>query len=407
MADEFILEKTFLDITDTSGLSANQTREYNPDGSSGTANYMTPNTVSSSSTNGAVAREIVSVEIIPPQDQYGNYQDLREVWLILDNKSIQHYINLPGIGWILMTPLRTQIVGGKTFRINFGEPLWRAVQNPNNMPIRAICPKFRRTLAIAVRSEFGVQNGYRIIVKGYEYTPAHLAALAPQWRNDVYVQTLRRQVVGAPPLQFTFQPAGPLSLDTWTSYPGGIDQRGYKINPLWQFAINASATQPSRAYAFTNLNALAGGTGHVEDTYQDLGLEFNLNNNAAIIRGFGVRGVPLMPGQPGSTNSTGQYTGGTPGLNLTRAGFIVNGDVVPSEEGGNNGFYVTEGVNPLAFGAVQPYRSNPNEFFPVPRLPGELLIYKDNYVPFVADNGSPIPAFQVAVCHNGVVIENV
>lgn len=406
-ASEYIVEKTFYDITDTDGLSADQTKTYDAagyaQGTSGLKNYMSPNTVTSSSTNGATVREITSIEIIPPQNSEGRYEDLREVWLILDNKSSQHYLTFPGRGDLLMTPLRTQVYGSVNYRIPLGVPLWKAVQDrQGNMPIRAMAPKFGRTLGIAVSSVYGTSSaanggtGYRIRIKGYEYTPQQLEKLAAQWHNSVQVQTLRRQVEEKPALKFTYPSPGTLELATWTQFPGGLEQGTTKIMPYWHFAFNAQATDPNRPYALTDLNALGGGTGHVEDQYQDLGLEFNLNGNAFMLQGFGVQPVSLPPGQTGAP--------GVPGQNLARAGWAVNGSFLPNEEG-NEGIFITPGVNDLAFGTVKPYVALDNVFRPVPKWPGELLVYKDNAVPWIGANGTAIPADAVAVAMTGVIVE--
>lgn len=407
-AEEYTIEKTFYDITDTVGLTANQTKQYDAagyaQGTAGLTNFMTAGTVTSSSTNGATVREITSIEIIPPQNSDGVYEDLRQVWLVLDNDSSQHYINLPGRGDLLMTPLRTQVYGSVTYKIPLGEPLWKVVADgKGNMPIRAIAPKFSRTVGLAVSSVYGAtgtgSGGYRIRLKGYEYTPQQLAALASGWHNSVQVQTLRRQVEGKPALSFTYpMPAAGLSLATWNQFPGGLKQGTTKVMPYWHFAFNAAATDPNRPYVFTDLNALGGGTGHVEDQYQDLGLEFNLNRNAFLLRGFGVQPVPLPPGQTGSPGVPGQY--------LNRAGWNVNGSFIPQVEG-NEGIFITPGVNDLAFGSLKPYVALDNVFRPVPKWPGELLIYGDNAVPFVGANGTAIAADTVAVGITGVIIEGV
>jgi len=406
-ASEYVIEKTFYDITDTDGLSADQTKVYDAagyaQGPNGLKNYMSPNTITSSSTNGATVREITSIEIIPPQNSNGEYEDLREVWLILDNKSSQHYINLPGRGDLLMTPLRTQVYGSVNYKIPLGPPLWSVLgDGRGNVPIRAVAPKFSRTLGIAVSTIYGVSSaanggtGYRIRIKGYEYTPEMLENLAELWHNSVQVQTLTRQVEGKPALKFDYPSPKTLELATWTQFPGGLEQGSTKIMPYWHFAFNAAATDPNRPYTFTDLNALGGGTGHVEDQYQDLGLEFNLNNDAFMLQGFGVQPVPLPPGQAGAP--------GVPGQNLARAGWAVNGSYLPNEEG-SEGIFVTPGVNDLAFGSVKPYVALDNVFRPVPKWPGQLLIYKDNAVPWVGANGSPIPADAVAVAMTGTLVE--
>lgn len=402
--DRFMILRTFYDITDPDGLNPGETKSYDPAGlSTNQKNYMTPNTITSSSTGGNYVREITSIEIYPPQDQYGNYEDLREVWIVVDGKSTQHYINLPGQGDILMTPPKTQVWGGPHFHIALGEPLWRVVQdrrqNPN-MPLRATGLKYANTVAVTVSSQYGVtgagSGGFRIVLKGYQYTDDELRQLAGQWNPAVQVQTLRRIVTGQPALRLTHQAAGPLSAATFTSYPGGQAQLLMKINPYWHYARNAQATDPSRIFTLTDFNSLGGGTGHVEDTFQDLGFAGGQNNNALIVRGWGVKGVPLPPGQSGAP--------GVPGQNLAAAGWFINGDAVPQEIGGE-GVFMTAGVQPLAFGAVRPLINLPNVFYRMPSFPGELLLYRDQAVPFIKANGSPIPPDAVAVAVTGVLIE--
>jgi hypothetical protein len=409
MADLFMVEKTFYDITDTVGLSANETKYFDASGRGQDGNnYMTPNTVTSSTTNGAVAREITSIEIIPPQDANGNYEDLREVHLQLDNKDYSHYITLPGNGNLLMTPLRTQVWGSPTFRIRFGEPLWRVLLPrhlgglglTDNIPLIACAPKFNREMSLYVTSRYGVtgagSGGYRIIVKGYEYTEAELQYLQQFWRNTVYAQTLRQQLEDGRALKLTYPAPSRLSIATWPGFPGGTEQGTVKINPYWHFALNAQATQPNLPYALTTFPSLGGANGNVEDNFQNLGVQFNLNNDALLVRAWGVKGVPLPPGQTGAP--------GTPGLNLSRAGWLINGNEIPAETG-RTGVFATQGVNPLAFGAASPTLDMANVFLPVPAFPGQLLLYKDNAVPFIADNGSAIPAYQVAVALIGVLVE--
>lgn len=403
--DRYQILKTFMDITDTRGVSAKQTKTYDASGRSADGNtYMTGHTVTSSSTGGNVVREITLIEIYPPQNSDGHYEDLREVWLTLDGKSTQHYLNLPGQGDILMTPPRQSMYGGPHLVISLGDPLWKVVQgrlaNPN-MPLRAIAPKYAKDVALSVMSQYAVSStadggtGFRIVLSGYEYTAADLAQLAPKWNNSVSVQTLARIVTGQPALAFTYTPP-PLTMGTFTAYPGGVDQLSQKINAYWHFARPAEDTDSSRIFVLSNFNALGGGTGHVSDTEQDLGVEFNLNNNALVVRGFGVRGVPLPPGQTGSPGVAGQ--------NLASAGWFIDGNIVPEEIGGS-GLFMSQHVQPLAFGALSPFQPLPGVFRRLPAFPGELLIYKDQAAPFIAANGSPIAQDTVAVGVQGVLVE--
>jgi len=409
-----LIEKTLMDITDTSGIAAGVTKNYDASGQYQNVSYMTANTVSSSSTNGAYGAEVTSMEIVPPQDADGNYEDLRHVWLVLDSKPIQHYIYVSGYGWTLMTPFRTQLIGGPTMRIQFGVPLWVAIQRSmSNMPVRAICPKYTRTLGVSVMSQYGVSSvanggtGFRVIVRGVSYDDATLAYFASSWNPNISLQTYLRAVAGKPAVNLVHTNKGPLSISSFTSYPGGQGQGALKVNPYWHSATNGVATSQGKAFGMTNLNDLGGGNSHVSDEFDDLGLEFKSVANVFLVNGFGVRGVPLPPGQGGANNTAGAYTGGTPGLNLSRAGWNLSGALLPTEEGGDAGIFVSEGLDTLAFGAAEPYMDAPNRFLPVPLLPGEMLVAGDNATPFIAGDNGAIPQDQVAVAINGVLIEQV
>lgn len=394
--DQVTMERTFLDITDTV-LSANQTKTYDANGYSAGTNYMTPNTIGTSATGGKVVREISSIEIYPPQDGNGNYEDLREVWPILDGHSYQHYLNLPGNGNLLMTPPRTLLRGGATLQIKLGIPLWRAVQmRIPNMPLLATCPKYMDRADLAVHSIYGTTgagSGYRVVMKGYEYTEAALAALMSGWNNSYNLQTLRRQIEGQKALTGAFSPKGPLNFATFTSYPGGPRQGGQKINPYWHFAFNNQATPPNRVYVLSNSTTVGGGSNQVEDPEQDLAVLAS-SGDALWLRGWGVKAVPLPPGQTGSP--------GVPGENLARAGFVLDGTEVPEESGGSAGVFMTANVNPLTFGATP---GEANRFDRVPAFNGELLLFGNNFAPFIGSNGSATPADLVAVGLNGVLVE--
>jgi hypothetical protein len=415
MADLYLLERTALDITDTVGLpapsSGTATKEYDPNGQAAGVSYLTPGTVTSSGTSEAVARELFALEIVAPLNNAGQFEDLREVYPVIDDTDLRKYINIPGNGNLLMTPFRKGI--RPRYRLNpqngkveaysfipFGVPLWlAAAARVPNMPVVACCPKFLRTLAMAATSRYGVtgagSNGFRMRAIIFQYTNRHLAEISKVWDNTVNLQTQARIAQGKDPLQFTYTGPSTIDRDTFSQLPGGLDQQGQKIMPLWLFAFNNAATESQAAFALTNLTDLEGGTGHVENTYQDLGLAY-ATKNAAYITHFGVKGVDNPPGQTQT---------GTAGQNLSRAGFIIDGDTVPNQVGGLNGFDLTTDLDDLTWGATE---SNIAEFRAVPAVPGEpLLIYRDTYAPFIAANGSPIPQDVAAVCEIGYSIEGV
>jgi len=402
VSDEYLVERTFYDITVTTGLTAGSTLRLDSTGSSQGVSYMTPNTVITSATGRDVVREITSVEVIPPVNSQGQYEDLREIRFVLDNQPYAHYITLPGCGWNLMTAQRDHIWGGDHFQVLLGEPLWRVIRNKvRNMPLRAVAPKYTDRLGIELSTVYGVTGAFRIIVKGYEYTASQLTALAKDWNGSVNYQTLRRQVEGRPALQMDLQ-YPPLSLQNFGAYPGGVRQGTPKIGPYWHFAFNAQATPNSNVYPFSDLSEVGGSSGNVEDEFQDLGIATVTSSAAFILHSLGIRPMPPLPGQSGSW---------TPGQNLIRAGIRVNGTNLPTEQG-SDGIFLTPGQNPLEFGALQPNINLPNVWRRMPSWRGELLIYGqpgagETFVPFVGANGSAIPADAVVAAITGVIVEGV
>lgn len=402
--DEFDVERTLMDVT-FGALSPMETRVFES-----TTKNMTGNTVTAAGSQG-FSMEITSIEVIPPQTPVGGtypgaYEDLREIWLILDDKPTQHYVNLSGYGESLMTPPKSQIWGGRQFQVTLGQSFHKTVNSgAPNMPITNTTFKYSKTLSLAVHTVYGVTGNWRVRIKGFKYTPAELTEYGKKWHNTVDVQTMRRTVTQKPALSFSFPLPGPIAPDTWTALPGGQLQGGTKINPYWRFAFNGQKTQPQNPFVFSNFNTLNGGTGNVEDPFQDLGFQFDANLNAFILKGFGVRGVKAPPGTaPSGTEFSYPSYPGTPGDNLARAGWWVNGDLVP-EVNGNQGLFLTANVDDLTFGALRPQIALDNLFYPIPKYPGTLLIYKDNAVPFIGANGSPIPAFSVMAAYNGILVE--
>lgn len=396
--DAYTIEREFLDITETGGLTANQTKTYDSSGSG----MMTADTIGTSSTSNTLGREIEYIEIYPPEDVNGLPLDLREVWFTLDSEPYRHYIDLSGYAPLLMTPPGSSIEGGRRFRINFGIPLWKAFQMGKKlgglMPLVCTCPKFTRDMTLSVSSKYGVtvSNGfgkYRARVVGYQYEDAELKMMAKYWNNSYSVNTWHRALRGMPALSGKATPSGPLSLATFGSYPGGTKQGSTKINPYWHFAYLNADTEVQNALVLSNFTDVGGAQGNVENEYQDLGLPFALNNNGLWLRGWGVKGVQLPTGQTGAP--------GVPGQNLARAGWRISGTDIPEQTGGSAGIYMTQGVQPLSWGKLPD-----GTYRPIPAIPGEpMVIQGQNAAPFIGANGSAIAADTVAVVLNGTLVE--
>jgi hypothetical protein len=401
MADQFVVGRTFVDITHTSGLNAGQTLIFSPNSAD-----ISPNTITSSTTTGDSAYEVATMEIVPPVNSAGVYEDLRQVWLIVDGgHTIQHYINVPGWGWTLMTPKVNQMWGGPTMAIPFGLPFWQTVKQQganSNHPLLNTTVKFKKSIQVAVSSVYGVTGSFRIVLKGFQYSAAALAYYAPRWNDSVNLQTSRRAVSGMPALNFTYSRPGPISVANWTAMPGGQDQTSIKVNPYWRFAFNGTTTQPQSAFTFTTQTDAAGGEKNVENTFQDLAFIFAQNQNAFVLRGFGVRGVPAPPGTPIAGLS--YPTSLVAAQNLARLGWWVSGNLIP-EVIGNQGQFATSGFDDYTWGSLQPQIAIPNVYQPVRRYPGELLIMGENAAPFIGANGSGVPAYAVVAAMTGVLVE--
>lgn len=409
MAEPFVFEKLFYDITDTDGLSAKETKTYDGSGYSGGTLYMTSNEITTASIGRSVAREITRIEIIPPQNSSGVYEDLRSVTLILDGGDFSKYIYLSGFGQMLITPLSQRLIGGQAFVVRFGVPmdelLTGSLAGKPNMALQATCPKYNNTFNLRVKSTYGTSSkasggtGYRIRVFGKEYDDNILSVLYGKgaWNNTISLDPLSTQFVGGQGYAATFvEPTGGMSVATFNGYPSGAKQGGVKINPYWHKVTNALATSGSDAFVLSNEGQAQGASGHVADDFDDLGLVFLNTNNLLLVQGFGCRGVDLPPGEAGAPGVAGQ--------NLTAVGWNIGGTQLPQNLGGKTGFFVSQNVNDRYFGDGEVAAGQAGRFFRAPMFPGKLAIYGVNAAPFIVGSAS-IPADQVAVAVTGPLVE--
>lgn len=411
--DDFMVLRDLMDIS-YGALGANTEKVFQAQSAE-----ATPGTISTSNLGGGKVAEITELEVIPPVSATGAYEDLRYLSFVLDNHGYQHYIYIPGNGTHLMTPQSHQLRGGRSRKIRFGTPFWQLAMTGilgggvSNMPLKNTTLKFGNQVQLVVSTKQGITaagnaNGkWRVIARGYTYTMEQLAYLGKGWKNSINYQTIRRSVTGKNPLSITnYSPTPstsgyPIGMDNWTSLPGGHKQGAIKINPYWHFAKNALATDSNTRYVLSNLPEVGGSANNVEISYDDLGFNFAANLDAFICMGFGIAAIPNAAGD-------------SPGLNLARAGWLVNGSEVPQQNGSTNGWFVTPGENRLNYGSLikgqgVAYLNQQNMFDSIPSVSAELgepfLFYGDQAAPFIGANGAAIPADAVATCYNGVLIE--
>lgn len=404
---------TLLDVTIPS-LGAKETLTLNAQGFSGSTNYNTTGAPTTTTAN-PYAVEVVTAEITSPTDVNGDYESIAqnggEIWFLRNGAtSLQNIVNLPVGGWINMAPPIEQGYGGRTHVLAFGEsflsvcmsnygPQGKRSSTGGNMPLRNTTLKYVGDFAVSVNSQEGWtgagNGGLRIVLKGLRYTLEQLKALAAYYNPEVTEQSGARMMAGLPPVSLTHNAPGFSRISDFQKLAGGSDQGTTQIDPYINFAYNAVATTSSQPFVMSQATVISGAaSGHTPDQYQDLGFPFAESGDIAIIRRRGIQ-VVSRPS------------------NLQRVGWRIGGSDYPENNGGAGaGEFVSDRVNDLVFGDPGYYVPNgqPNGqlglYQELPRVQGDypLILAGVNAAPFIAANGTPIPASSVVVGLNGVLI---
>lgn len=409
--DQFVLERPLLDVT-VSALAAGTTIESPTTGTRtvGTSTIaVTTNTITSTALQRTQVADALHVLVIPPRALDGTFPDV-EFWVRADNVDLHEFQLLDAQADSLMCPWPYNVAGGpvdglgKPLCFSLGRSarsvLWDAVNGKAtpNMALHMTGIKYVNQLTVMVRSITGWASTapvpMRIIVTGELLDEDMVDMLAGGYDGRVYLQHMQRALQGKPPLAFTHELGGPLSFRTWASAPGGPKQKGHQVHRFARWATNAVATGNSAAFPMTNQSDLRGGSTNVgpasanSDSDHDLGFNSQKTGDAFWLRGLGVRIDP---------------TAATAG-NVAYAGWQIEGDVVPSENG-NVGLVTRLHANPFQYGSVQPSRADSNLYTLIPRYPGELLINGEGAVPIIAANGTAIGAAAVKVALDGVYVK--
>jgi hypothetical protein len=409
--DSYKIHRTLMDVSITS-MTAGQLIELTPDMEFNGTSYRTnrPGVPTTTNISGEYAGEIDSIEVIPAigtngQPVFGG----TNMWFVIDGENQRHYVDIPVDGAILSWPLHTRVWGGSHLAHLLGVPFWKLALRGlagfklPHMPLDNTTIKYKEKFGISIYSINGwtAASGYglRIIIKGYIYTSQDLAHLAPGWQTEVSYQTEVRDVQGQPALDTaTTLAADAISLDTWNQMVGGVQQPLPKVNPYIHYAVTAQATDANTRFALSNDNTTYGGSNHVQNEYQDLGINAVSAQVALLVKNAGPSTI-------------------TRPSNIGRWGFIVDGTEIPENpETSTAGLVVSDNVNDYFTGDIGPYIGDMGTgtgyaqlYRPTPRLDGQpLLIYhKQKMAPFVAANGTPIPAGAIAFFMEGALVEGV
>lgn len=403
--------QTIQDLTIPS-MSASSSLPINAQGYSGATSYVTPGAPTTTVAS-PYAVEIVGAEITSPLDVNGNYEGgLGEItWTRNGGGSLQNILNLPMNGWLNVMPRRQAVYGGPHLKVSFGKSLIQLYQEAGTGMIAAkdllqnTTIKYTGDLGLLLGGPnawpgfTGATSGLRVVAYGYKYDLTDLQQIwtkMPVGQNAAIFDTESLDTTGVGQVAVPVNVPALVGLSTFEKLIGGPAQTGVVINPLFNFAANAIATQGTAAFILTqNPNISGGASGNTPDQFQDLGFYYGGTSNIAIIRGVGVQ----ILNRPTASN-------------LQRFGWQFNTTQYPANNGAPGpGQYVTDRNNDIVFGDPGYYvpggQSN-NQlglYQPLPAPQGDrLVIAGQNVAPFIAANGTAIPANSVVVGLNGLTV---
>jgi len=346
--------------------------------------------------------EVVFAEIGPPVDGIGiNDEDLRKVVIVLDGHETGSYVSLSGIRTSLMTPQKERMWNGRLF--SFGTP-------HTSNPLLNTTLKYKQNVTVACLAGpaaagiTGASQAYRVRLWGYVYKASELPGVFGNMGFPAYlVDTLRGRtvVIHKPVNPITHSENIPVTADSWTTLPGGVDQAISKINPFARYAYNRLATdglQGDYQFRFPQ--------GGVLEEQENLYWEFD-DKDALFIESLGVTPSfdTLMP--PTAIAFP----------NLARTGLRIAGDYHPKGPTTRLSLFPTDafqnqlnyGWLPIVWNAVAPVA--PLDVYAViPKLDRPYLIWNEIGYVVIRDTGvaaAPVPAdpLGVTVAMTGIRIE--
>lgn len=405
------IHRTLLDVTIPS-MTAGQLLELDSNMQGMVGNVLTsfrtnrPGVPTTTNIAGTYAGEIDSVEIRPALGPNGAplYGGTNS-WFVVDGQNYRHYVDLPCDAVDLTMPVHAQAYPDSRSVHLLGVPFWRlclqglANETVPSMPLQNTTIKYNQSFRLSLFSQNGftpANGGLRIIVKGWIYQPQDLTYFAPGWQTDITYQTADRDVLGKPELSTAVtMTADQINIGGWKGMPGGTVISGPKVSPYFHYAITAVPAPANTRFALSNESTTYGTSGSVQNEFQDLGLDGVTNAVALLVRAYGITVI-------------------TRPSNLGRFGFVDDGDEVPENPNTSDaGLVVSDNLNDYYYGDTGPWVGQEGtgtgysqKYRPVPLPDGQpLLVYQEKFAPFIAGNGTAIPAGAVAFAEEGAIIE--
>lgn len=329
--------------------------------------------------------DLTDLIIIPPIDANLSTPDC-VIWPVVDGVDLHHVLHIDASVDRLMFPSPAVTVGRQ--HVSLGIAYRDAVdRNLDNLPLKVTGLKAAREYRFAVYSSAGFGNA------GNPVTPLRIIGLGDLLNAEALEEVARIPYQGSFADQVPgFEPfrgehglrGGVLSAASWTSLPGGPAQTDVKIYRFFREAINRVATSAQGIFVLSNQNAVGGAQGNVADEYEDLGFDY----------GSGVRGDDYL---------RIMEAGIRPHANLGFWGVRVEDTILPGD--GQWGTPIFPGVNPYAYGLVQPQRPDSNLYYALPKSPFPIAVRGQKVAFFLVANGTAIPANGVSVAVGGISVQ--
>jgi len=354
---------------------------------------ITSNTIDSTALSSQERGDALLVGVIPPVAADGSGPDV-EFYFKADDASLEQYMLFDGSLDANVAPMPYATVNGPVDREGrfvgwfvLGKSTRSILRNATegkptkDIPLQITGIKYVDKLTVVVRSNTGWDNTrlvpMRIIVLGEKLTKDVIDRISRGFSGLVNRQTLQREIEGKPPLTFTHY--GIPTFDNWNTLPGGTKQSGMRVHRFLRWSTNNIATGTQAPFPLTKRSSLQGADANVVDTAHDLGFETDRSGQALVVQGFGCR----------------------PHANQAYLGWLIDNQVLPDPYG----WEINQRVNLFNYGSVQPLRPESGLYHLIPRYQGELLIYGERAVPFIAASGTAIPANGSKVVVDGVIVE--
>lgn len=305
--------------------------------------------------------EIYFMEIFAPVSD-GTYEELERIIPVIDGKTLEDYINIPGKYDKLFTP---------PYRNTVNEIFWFGSPGQRDPRTNTTLKATRRVGVRTYAGSTDVTADYKIILWGTMYEED--AALQEVFGEGIYnedfpvAEDIRDKY-------FVFSKAfTDVYIDTFDQLVGGIKQDMPRVMPWATFATNAKATTANQLYEFSAAKD------NVANDWENLAFDTEWDT-AYIIENTGI----------------------IPPDNLLKQGWLIKGDQFPPDL-----YPADPQINKWPFGLADDYGYSTANWFSLPALDYPMIVHDEYGALVVQDNGTSIGSDNIVVAASGWLVEEV